>query len=136
MNLPSQDNNCNKRCANVLVWNCGLTFSTGHEIEVVYHSDGTYSLTVGGSGFLSSAHLVKDKESYIIHGNLGDSFFTANVAIIDRTMYIFCGDHNYTVTLPLPEFFDDLGAKQVGGAKTPPYSSRVTKVSSQHVNKS
>jgi len=95
----------------------------------VYHSDATYSLTVGGSGFLSSAHLTKDKESYIIHGNLGDSSFTANVAIIDRTMQIYFGDQNYAVTLPLPDFFNELEAKQIGGAKTPAYSSRVTKVS-------
>lgn len=104
-------------------------YSIGHEVEVEYHPDATYSITVGGSGFLCSARLVKDKESYIIHGNLGDSFFTANVAIIDRTMHVFYGDHNYTVTLPVPDFFDNLGAKQVGGAKTPAYSSRVTKVS-------
>ena len=105
-----------------------LCTSLGHEVEVVYHPDGTYSLTVGGNGFLSSAHLVRDKESYIIHGNLGDAFFTANVAIIDRTMHMFFGDQNYTITLPLPKFFDNLEAKQVGGAKTPAYSSRVTKV--------
>lgn len=105
----------------------------GHEVEVVYHPDATYSLIVGGNDFLSSAHLVKDKESYRIHGNLGDSFFTANVAIIDRIMYMFFGDQNYTVTLPLPDFFHDLGAKQVGGAKTPAYSSRVTKVSTYNI---
>ena len=112
---------------------CTLYY-TGHEVEVEYHPDATYSITAGGSGFLSSAHLIKDKESYIIHGNLGDSFITANVAIIDRTMHVFYGEHNYTVTLPLPDFFHDLGAKQVGGAKTPAYSSRVTKVSTYIVN--
>ena len=100
---------------------------------MVYHPDATYSLAVEGSIFLSSAHLRKDKESYVIHGNLGDSYFTANVAIIDRTMYMYYGDQNYTVTLPLPEFFHDLGAQQVGGAKTPAYSSRVTKVSSTYI---
>ena len=95
----------------------------------MYHPDATYSLAVGGKIFLSSAHLRRDKESYIIHGNLGDSYFTANVALIDRTMHVFFGDQNYTVTLPLPEFFKGLGTEQMGGAKTPPYSSRVTKVS-------
>ena len=104
-------------------------FSIGHQVVVEYHSDATYSLTIGDSTFLSKAHLRKDKESYIVHGNLGDSFFTANVAIIDRTMHIFSGEQNYTVTLPLPEFFKNLEDKQVGGAKTPAYSSRVTKVS-------
>lgn len=106
-----------------------VCFLIGHEIEVEYHPDSTYSLTVGGTGFLSSAHLIKDKESYVINGNLGDSFFTANVAIIDRTMHLFFGEQSYTVTLPLPDFFHDLGATHVGGAKTPAYSSRVTKVS-------
>ena len=49
-------------------------------------------------------------------------------------MHVFYGEHNYTMTLPLPDFFHDLGAKQVGGAKTPAYSSRVTKVSTYIVN--
>lgn len=105
-----------------------FVLNVGHQVEVVYHPDATYNLIVGGSGFLSSAHLTRDKESYVIHGNLGDSFFTANVAIIDRTMHIYFGDQNYAVTLPVPDFFHDLGAKQIGGAKTPAYSSRVTKV--------
>ena len=104
-------------------------YSSGHEVEVVYHPDATYSLAVGGKIFLSSAHLSRDKESFVIHGNLGDSYFTANVALIDRTMHVFSGDQNYTITLPLPEFFHGLGTEQVGGAKTPPYSSRVTQVS-------
>ena len=95
---------------------------------MAYHPDAKYNLTISGTSFLCNAHLIKDKESYIIHGNLGESFFTANVAIIDRTMYIFCGEQSYTVTLPLPEFFDNLQAQQMGGAKTPAYSSRVTKV--------
>ena len=96
---------------------------------MAYHSDAKYSLTVNGTSFLCNAYLTKDKESYIIHGNLGESYFTANVAIIDRTMYVFCGEQSYTVTLPLPKFFESLQAQQLGGAKTPPYSSRVTKVS-------
>jgi len=95
---------------------------------VAYHPDAKYGLTINGTCFLCNAHLIKDKESYIIQGNLGESFFTANVAIIDRVMHIFCGEQSYTVTLPLPKFFDSLQAQQMGGAKTPAYSSRVTKV--------
>ncbi|XP_065889270.1 methylcrotonoyl-CoA carboxylase subunit alpha, mitochondrial-like isoform X2 [Dysidea avara] len=106
----------------------GQDTTENHEIEVAYHPDAKYSLTINGTSFLCNAHLTKDKESYIIHGNLGESFFTANVAIIDRTMYVFCGDQSYTVTLPLPKFFESLQDQQMGGAKTPPYSSRVTKV--------
>lgn len=141
INLLSHTVSCTNKSSLKIIWisnqeaivSLSIFYLPGHEVEVVYHPDATYSLAVGGSMFLCSAHLRKDNESYIIHGNLGDSYFTANVAIINRTMYIFCGEQNYTMTLPLPEFFHDLGAQQVGGAKTPAYSSRVTKVNTAYI---
>ncbi|XP_019854923.1 PREDICTED: methylcrotonoyl-CoA carboxylase subunit alpha, mitochondrial [Amphimedon queenslandica] len=98
--------------------------------SVEYIGSDDFNISMDNSQWIPCSGQVRQKAGGLVfNGFIDNEKASADVVTTENTIHCFTNDGNsFSVEFPMPEYYNKSSSGDVGGVKSPPYSTRVNKV--------